>query len=330
MKNTALSIVSIAIALLIVPVHSASAQNRNDGRADQFDSSDPRQHGYEHGYRDGADQARQDRERGLPFSYTNNSYQDAMRYYDRSLGSRREFVSGYQDGFTAGYDDGYKDRGGRYGQIYQRPNYDGRGRGNSPDAAFDAGYREGVASGQQDQRMNVRSNFRGSRSYQNGDAQFKDGVERGYQDGYGRTQHASDGGGYFPAQGRSGAADTRDGQGTQNRSITVAANRQWTPTSITVRQGDTMKITSSGEIQFSGNASDKAITAGSVQHKLVPDAPLPNVLAGALIGRIDSGQPFGIGNQTSIVIPASGLLYLGINDGNVGDNTGQFQVTLSW
>ena len=91
-----------------------------------------------------------------------------------------------------------------------------------------------------------------------------------------------------------------------------------------------MHINSSGEIHFSGNANDRAITAGSLEHKLVPGAPIPQAFAGALIGRIDSGQPFGIGNQTSIVIPASGLLYLGVNDDNVGDNTGQFQVAISW
>ena len=337
MKKLLLSFVGVALALFVIHgVNSASAQNRNDGRAGQYGSSDAQQHGYEHGYRDGADQGRQDRERRQPYSYRESSYQDAIRYYDRADGSRREFVSGYQDGFKIGYDDGYKDKGGRYSQIYQRPGADGRGpgynpgRGASPDAAFDAGYREGIAAGQQDQQRNTRSNFRGSRSYQGGDAQYKDGVERGYQDGYGRTQHGSDGGGYFPNQGRSGAADTRDGAGTPNRTITVPANRQWTPTSITVRQGDTMHLNSSGEILISANGTDKAITAGSLQHRLVPGAPIPSALAGALLGRIDSGQPFGIGNQTSIVIPASGLLYLGINDDNVGDNTGQFQVAISW
>ena len=58
-------------------------------------------------------------------------------------------------------------------------------------------------------------------------------------------------------------------------------------------------------------------------------APLPRALAGALIGRIDNGLPFGIGDLTSITAPASGLLYLGTNDDNVSDNTGQFQVVIS-
>jgi len=57
---------------------------------------------------------------------------------------------------------------------------------------------------------------------------------------------------------------------------------------------------------------------------------MPNAFAGALLGRIDGGLPFGIGDQTSIVAPASGLLYLGVNDDNVSDNSGQFQVVVSW
>jgi hypothetical protein len=56
---------------------------------------------------------------------------------------------------------------------------------------------------------------------------------------------------------------------------------------------------------------------------------LPAALAGALIGRIDNGLPFGIGDQSTITAPASGLLYLGTNDDNVSDNSGQFQVIIS-
>ena len=57
---------------------------------------------------------------------------------------------------------------------------------------------------------------------------------------------------------------------------------------------------------------------------------MPNAFADALIGRIDGARPFGVGDRASIVIPASGLLYLGINDDNVSDNSGQFQVVISW
>ena len=69
---------------------------------------------------------------------------------------------------------------------------------------------------------------------------------------------------------------------------------------------------------------------GSLSGRFAAGAPIPNALAGALIGRIDSGKPWGIGDQTLIVAPASGVLYLGINDDRLNDNTGQFNVVLSW
>ena len=111
--------------------------------------------------------------------------------------------------------------------------------------------------------------------------------------------------------------------------FTVAANRQWTPTGIRVNQGEVLRFSSAGEIHFSGNAADRAGVAGSPDHKFIGGAPLPGALAGALIGRIDNGLPFGIGDQTTITVPASGLLYLGTNDDNVSDNSGQFQVVIS-
>ena len=331
----------------------------------QYNSTDSRQHGYEHGYRDGADRGRQDRERGLGRNFRDNDYLAGVRDYDPAFGNRSTYMSGYQQGYKAGYDDGYNyyERPGQYGQLYGRPGdsssrgggaASSHGRESAPatrpspggytDAAFDAGYREGVTAGQQDQRQNARSNFRGSQAYRNGDAgyrssfgdrnayrqDFQDGFERGYQDGYGRSRYSSDGGGYFPNRGSTGAADTRDGEGTTTRTIVVPATRQWTPTSISVHQGDRIRIDTTGEIRWTSNANDRARSAGSLDLKKTPGAPMPNAFAGALIGRIDSGQPFGIGDQTSIVAPASGLLYLGVNDDNVSDNSGQFQVVISW
>jgi hypothetical protein len=64
--------------------------------------------------------------------------------------------------------------------------------------------------------------------------------------------------------------------------------------------------------------------------QILPGAPLPDALAGALIGRIDNGRPFGIGNLSALLMPASGVLYLGINDDIVSDNSGEFQVVIWW
>jgi len=340
-----LSGVGIALALLLgqpgVLAVGASGQSRNDDRNRSY-SSDAQQHGYEHGYRDGADHGRQDRERGLPPNTSTNSYREGWRDYDPSFGDRRQFMRGYQDGFQAGYDDGYNfyDRSGRYDRVYgQRRGSDDRSGGDrgsynssrSRDTSFDDGYREGISAGQQDQRQNTRSDYRRSRSYQSGDPNFQDGFERGYQDGYGRSRYQYDGGGYFPSRGNTGPADTRDGSGTPSRTITVPATQAWTATGIRVSQGDTLRIQATGQISLKpSDPKDVAIPPGSLLQRFAPNAPMPRTLAGALIGRIDSGQPFGIGNQTSIVAPASGMLYLGVNDDVVSDNSGQFTVTISW
>ena len=111
------------------------------------------------------------------------------------------------------------------------------------------------------------------------------------------------------------------------RTITVPANQQWTATGINVREGQVLTLTTSGEIQFSPDGNDRAAAAGNGD-KRVAGAPLPQAFAGALIGRIGNGQPFGVGNLTSLRAPANGQLFLGINDDKVGDNAGQFQVSI--
>jgi hypothetical protein len=54
------------------------------------------------------------------------------------------------------------------------------------------------------------------------------------------------------------------------------------------------------------------------------------VPAGALIGRVGQGRPFGIGDQRqSLGMPGAGPLWLGINDDNCGDNRGEFRVQIT-
>jgi hypothetical protein len=110
--------------------------------------------------------------------------------------------------------------------------------------------------------------------------------------------------------------------------FTVPAQRPWTPTGLTVRQGQTLTFNTTGEIQLSADANDKASSAGSNTGRYAPRSAMPRALAGALIGRIGNGQPFGIGNQGSIVAPANGQLFLGVNDDTFNDNQGAFQVTI--
>ncbi|HET7697755.1 MAG TPA: hypothetical protein VFK57_18725 [Vicinamibacterales bacterium] len=110
--------------------------------------------------------------------------------------------------------------------------------------------------------------------------------------------------------------------------ITVQANQPWTSTGMTVRRGQTLTFQTTGEVQLSTDAADTASADGAKKGRYAPNAPMKQVLAGALIGRIGNGAPFAIGNQTSIVAPASGILFLGINDDGFEDNKGNFQVVV--
>jgi hypothetical protein len=44
---------------------------------------------------------------------------------------------------------------------------------------------------------------------------------------------------------------------------------------------------------------------------------------------VGNGPAFGIGDQRSILAPATGLLYLTVNDGDRNDNSGEFGVTIT-
>jgi hypothetical protein len=119
------------------------------------------------------------------------------------------------------------------------------------------------------------------------------------------------------------------GGGSGAGGITVSARQQWTPTGITVRQGETLSFTADGEIRISGNPDDVASASGVRVQRFDRRAPMPTVLAGALIGRIGNSEPFGIGTSGTFPAPAAGQLFLGINDSNVSDNEGEFRVQVN-
>ena len=109
-------------------------------------------------------------------------------------------------------------------------------------------------------------------------------------------------------------------------SIRVPANAGWVSTGRRVRRGDVVSFNTTGEVQLSDNASDRAQSAGTP--RTAPRAPMPEVYAGGLIGRIGNNPPFAIGNQTSVTMPHDGVLYLAVNDDERADNSGAFVVQL--
>jgi hypothetical protein len=127
-------------------------------------------------------------------------------------------------------------------------------------------------------------------------------------------------------------APTAPASGT---TIRVPGNQQWVPTNINVQAGDTIRFDSRGEVRYSRNSADRATPAGAVNGSISEAGPVPRAPLGALIGRVGSGTGFNrgrtflIGSQGAVKMPTGGPLFLGINDDGVGDNTGDFVVTIS-
>jgi hypothetical protein len=57
--------------------------------------------------------------------------------------------------------------------------------------------------------------------------------------------------------------------------------------------------------------------------------PVSTAPPGALIGKFEDQQPFFIGNQSTFIAPTNGLLSLGINDLDLGDNQGSLEIELT-
>jgi hypothetical protein len=125
-----------------------------------------------------------------------------------------------------------------------------------------------------------------------------------------------------------GAAPDLDSGG---EGIAIPATQCWTNTARSVRRGQRVTFNGTGEIQLSADPKDIAGVAGSRTGRTSPNAPIPTALAGALIGRVGNGQPFGVGDQKiPLAMPAAGQLWLGINDDHCGDNRGQFKVQITF
>jgi hypothetical protein len=115
--------------------------------------------------------------------------------------------------------------------------------------------------------------------------------------------------------------------------IVVPAQQGWTNTGIAVRRGEWVTFNTTGEIRLTTDAADVAGAAGSAANRTAANAPLPGTPVGALIGRVgigpvSSSQPFVIGNQSRVQMPAAGVLFVGINDDHLADNAGEFRVEI--
>ena len=110
--------------------------------------------------------------------------------------------------------------------------------------------------------------------------------------------------------------------------VRVDARERWVDTAIDVRAGEIITLNAQGSIQMTDNPNDAATPAGSLTNRRAPNAPFRELSAGALLMRIGNSEPIFVGNRGRITAPATGRIYLGVNDDHLLDNSGEFRVTL--
>ncbi|MBK6314710.1 MAG: hypothetical protein IPF53_10465 [Blastocatellia bacterium] len=138
-----------------------------------------------------------------------------------------------------------------------------------------------------------------------------------------RTAPAGGGGSAAPAPKPAAPAIGANG-GTAE--LTIQAKNDWTGTQIAIKKGMKVKITASGTVKLDRAGRVTASPAGNSSAdplKLIADKP-----TGALIAVIgdDNSEYIFIGTGVEFVAERDGILYLGINEGEVADNAGAFIV----
>jgi hypothetical protein len=112
------------------------------------------------------------------------------------------------------------------------------------------------------------------------------------------------------------------------RTVTIPTNQAWSNSGIDVRRGEVIHFRASGNVALSQNQGDYGTPAGANDGRMAGNSPMPGVTGGLLIGRVGNSQPFAIGAESDVTMPANGRLYLGVNDDFVGDNSGSFVVEM--
>jgi hypothetical protein len=112
------------------------------------------------------------------------------------------------------------------------------------------------------------------------------------------------------------------------RDVTVKATERWTSTGIQVREGDVLQIQSSGTVWVSADPSSDAAPRGIPSARPPVGSPFPSRPIGGLVARVGDGAVLFVGDDRTLRAPATGELYLSVNDDNLSDNRGEFWVRI--
>lgn len=101
----------------------------------------------------------------------------------------------------------------------------------------------------------------------------------------------------------------------------------WTNTGLVVRRGQRLRITASGRVSLGNNrfATPDGLPNIPDRDKLMRSQP-----TGGLIGVIgdDNDDFVFVGRSHDFVATRDGVLFLGVNEGNLSDNSGLFEVVI--
>jgi hypothetical protein len=101
----------------------------------------------------------------------------------------------------------------------------------------------------------------------------------------------------------------------------------WTNSGWVVQKGQKIRIVGSGRVSLGEN---RFATPGGVAS--LPDTGklMPNQATGALIAVVgdDNNEFIYVGNSLEFTATRDGALFLGVNEGNLGDNSGTFDVRI--
>lgn len=101
----------------------------------------------------------------------------------------------------------------------------------------------------------------------------------------------------------------------------------WTNSQWVVKKGQKIRITARGQVNLGGGrfSSPSGIATLADKDKLIPTEPTGGLIA--VIGD-DNNDFLFIGAAREFVAQRDGSLFLGVNEGNLDDNSGAFEVTI--
>ena len=105
------------------------------------------------------------------------------------------------------------------------------------------------------------------------------------------------------------------------------ANNGWTNSGLVVRKGQRLKITASGRVSL---GRSRFSTPAGVSTILDNDKLMRNEATGALIAVIgdDNDDFILVGPRRDFVAQRDGVLFLGVNEGDLADNTGTYDIVI--